>query len=311
MLKKKALRKIFITSVTVVILLLVYVMPTNTSKSINTLNIEKKIEYQKVVTSDIYLLSEEDLLVKVNSIISETDNITEKVKDVLDNLLMDTTVPKGLKRLIPKNTKVISISVNNGIVDIEFSKELLNVEEKYNEKLIEAIVFSIFEIKEVKEISIFINGENINKHFSNIPITITRDFGINKKYDITGFKDIQKVVIYYVTKIEDNNYYVPITNYVNDDKDKIKIIIESLATNYIYEPNLISFLNNKTELINYEIKDDIMTLNFNNSIFINNSKILEEVIYTLGYSIFDSYDVDKVIFNVENNLIKVFSKLNT
>ena len=62
-------------------------------------------------------------------------------------------------------------------------------------------------------------------------------------------------------------------------------------------------MNNGTELINYEIKDDMMQLNFNNSIFMSDGNILEEVIYTIGNSIFDSYDVNKVIFNVENRFV--------
>ena len=41
MLKQKALRKILITSITIVILLMIYLMPTNNKSSINTLNIDK------------------------------------------------------------------------------------------------------------------------------------------------------------------------------------------------------------------------------------------------------------------------------
>ena len=71
---------------------------------------------------------------------------------------------------------------------------------------------------------------------------------------------------------------------------------------------MISLLNNNTELINYEINDDIMLLNFNNSIFISDGNILEEVIYTISNSVFDSYDVNKVVFNVENKTISEISK---
>ena len=61
---------------------------------------------------------------------------------------------------------------------------------------------------------------------------------------------------------------------------------------------LISLLNQDTELINYQIEDEIMTLNFNNNIF-NNEKLLEEVTYTISESVFDNYDVKSIIFQVE------------
>jgi len=115
-------------------------------------------------------------------------------------------------------------------------------------------------------------------------------------------------VVYYLEEIENNKYYVPVTSYINDDEEKIKIIIESLSSNYIYEPNLISLLDSKTELINYEIDDDVMHLNFNNSIFMGESNILEEVVYTISNSVFDNYDVNKIVFNVENEKIKEVNK---
>ena len=308
MLKQKALRKILITSITIVILLMIYLMPTNNKSSINTLNIDKKIEYIDKKVGYIYLLNDNDLLVKVNVLMNDSDSLNEKVIDILNNLLNNDATAKELRRVIPNKTKILNTEIDDGYLSVSFSKDILNIDEKYQEKLIESIAYSIFEIGEIKKISIYVEEENINKYFSFVPEIITRDFGINKKYDIKSFKDIQKVVVYYIDEIDNNKYFVPVTSYINDDEEKIKIIIESLSSSYIYEPNLISLLNNNTELINYEINDDIMLLNFNNSIFISDGNILEEVIYTISSSVFDSYDVNKVVFNVENKTISEISK---
>lgn len=308
MLKQKALRKILITSITIVILLMIYLMPTNNKSSINTLNIDKKIEYIDKKVGYIYLLNDNDLLVKVNVLMNDSDSLNEKVIDILNNLLNNDATAKELRRVIPNKTKILNTEIDDDYLSVGFSKDILNIDEKYQEKLIESIAYSIFEIGEIKKISIYVEEENINKYFSFVPEIITRDFGINKKYDIKSFKDIQKVVVYYIDEIDNNKYFVPVTSYINDDEEKIKIIIESLSSSYIYEPNLISLLNNNTELINYEINDDIMLLNFNNSIFISDGNILEEVIYTISNSVFDSYDVNKVVFNVENKTISEISK---
>ena len=308
MLKQKALRKILITSITIVILLMIYLMPTNNKSSINTLNIDKKIEYIDKKVGYIYLLNDNDLLVKVNVLMNDSDSLNEKVIEILNNLLNNDATAKELRRVIPNKTKILNTEIDDDYLSVSFSKDILNIDEKYQEKLIESIAYSIFEIGEIKKISIYVEEENINKYFSFVPEIITRDFGINKKYDIKSFRDIQKVVVYYIDEIDNNKYFVPVTSYINDDEEKIKIIIESLSSSYIYEPNLISLLNNNTELINYEINDDIMLLNFNNSIFISDGNILEEVIYTISSSVFDSYDVNKVVFNVENKTISEISK---
>ena len=80
---------------------------------------------------------------------------------------------------------------------------------------------------------------------------------------------------------------------------KIKIIINELTASYIYEPNLMSFLNSNTKLLDYKEAENVMTINFNNAIFDGDNKILEEVTYTLAYSVFANYDVAQVMINVD------------
>ena len=60
----------------------------------------------------------------------------------------------------------------------------------------------------------------------------------------------------------------------------------------------MSFLNSNVKLIDYQIENDIFFLNFDDYLFDSNDKILEEVIYTISYSIFDNYDVNMVMFLV-------------
>ena len=88
----------------------------------------------------------------------------------------------------------------------------------------------------------------------------------------------------------------------------IKIIIEELTTSYIYEPNLMSFLDNKVELIDYKEENNVLFLNFNDYLLADNDKILEEVIYSIAYSVFDNYSVNMVMFEVNNQEIKYISR---
>ena len=60
----------------------------------------------------------------------------------------------------------------------------------------------------------------------------------------------------------------------------------------------MSFLNSNVKLIDYQIENDIFFLNFDDYLFDSNDKILEEVMYTISYSIFDNYDVNMVMFLV-------------
>ena len=139
----------------------------------------------------------------------------------------------------------------------------------------------------------------------HLPGTLDRSYGINKEYNIESFKDVNSVTVYYVSKYNDNTYYVPVTKYVNDDREKIKIIIDELASAPLYNTNLMSYLNSNISLLATEQELDSLSLVFNDYLFndANSKNILEEVIYSISLSVGDNYDVKEVIFEVNNEEI--------
>ena len=96
---------------------------------------------------------------------------------------------------------------------------------------------------------------------------------------------------------------MPVTKYINNDKEKIDIIIEELTTSYIYENNLQSLLNENLVLSDKELLDEVFILNFNEYLFDANSKLKEEVLYTLSYSVFANYDVNVINFKVNGESV--------
>lgn len=306
MLKRRALRKIIITTFSLLTIFAICIIPNSLNSKDNFLDTKIDLEYvNNLGTNEIYLLGPNKYLVKTN-VLLETDNINTKIRSILDYLTIQKSdkLPTGLSGIIPMNTKVNNVEIKESIVTIDFSKELLEVKEELEERLIEAITYSIINIDGVEAITIKVDGNlltELPKTKKKLPELLNRNFGINKVFDIDNLNGIQKVTLYYLDKISNQNYYVPVTKYLNDDREKINIIIDNLSSNYIYESSLVSLLNQNTELINYEIEDEIMTLNFNNSIF-THDKILEEVTYTIKESVCSTYLVKSVILEVEGNV---------
>ena len=291
MLRKKAIRKIVITTFVLFVVLTVYMIPTKNKKDIK--------EYSFIDTKDIsvYLENDYDQLTKVDFKVTNS-KIEKVIESIIKKLTIsnDATIPKQFKQIIPSNIILKDVKVDENIAYLDFSKDFLTIKEKDIEKIVEAICYSIFNLKEINGVSIYVDKVNISNTFKNlIPDLITKEYGINKRYDIKSFNDLSKVTIFYLDNEDEKNYYVPITKYVNDDREKIKIIIDELSSNYVYESNLISLLDKNSKLLNYEIKNDSMILDFNNSVFLNNEGIIEEVIY----SVFANYDVKEVVFQVE------------
>ncbi len=303
MLKRKALRKIIITTFSFLTVLVICIIPEKLNSNSNYLDPDIDIEYvTNVGTNEIYLLGPNNYLVKTNVLLNE-ENLNTKIRGIIDYLTVQKSskIPNGLSGIIPANTKLNNIEINDKIITLDFSKELLETDIILEERIVEAITYSLINIDGIEGVIIKVDGTSLTelpKTKKQLPQVLNRNFGINKVFDIDNLNGIKKVTLYYLDEINDNSYYVPVTKYLNDDREKISIIIDNLASHYIYESNLISLLNQDTELISYQIEDEIMTLNFNNNIF-TNDKLLEEVTYTISESVFATYDIKSVIFQVE------------
>lgn len=310
MIKTKAIRKIFITTVTMFIFLTVFSIPMLNKEEALRVNFE--INDNVIDTNNIYLLSENGYLVKSN-ILFDSNNLRDKVLKVLNSLIENenSKYSNNLKGVIPYNVKILDVFCGNDLITIDFSKEILNVSEKLEKDMISAIVYSILDISDIKGVSIMVEGKLLNEYPNSkeiLPTILTKNIGINKEYDINSRDNITSVILYYLEDIDDSYYYVPVTKYLNDDREKIKIIVEELTTSYIYEDNLMSFLNSKLELVDYKEENDLMILNFNEYLFDTGEKVLEEVIYTIGYSVFDNYDVSMVMFEVNGKEVYNISR---
>lgn len=307
MLKKKALKRIFVTTIALFIFITVYVISGIDSE--NKLDSKIEVEYTfNEGTNSIYLLNKNGYLVKAKTLITSKDK-TKQIESILNSLIIgnDNSFPDELKGTIPKNTKVLEIRYNKESVTINFSKEFLNLKKDIEKKTIESIVYSIFDLKEVKEIYIEVEGKLLNEYPNSkekINYPLNKNIGINNEYNITSRNDINKTVIYYLEKINNENYYVPVTKYENNRDDKIKVVIDSLTTNYIYEPNLMSVLNTNLKLNSYNKEDNVFFLDFNNYLYDKNQKLVEEVIYSISYSVFDNYDVNNIVFMVDGKNVK-------
>ena len=299
MLRKKILRKIYFTTLIVFILFVLSSFTLN--KNISNI----KVEYQTNLSS-IYLLDDQDYLLKVNIVVK--DNLMDNIPLVINSLKANNKHYSGLRGIVPNSTKIQDLKLEGNILTIDFNKELLNINSEYEEKVIESIVYTLLEFKEIKGIRITIDRKPLSKlPKSNIQLTdiLTKSFGINKTYQITSTKDIQKVVLYYYEEKNDNKYYVPVTKYLNSSDDKIKVIIENLKNNYLAETNLMSYINDKVYLEKYEQQSDMVTLSFASVSDFSLGPISEEVIYTLASSIIDSTDIQKVIFMQNDSIIAV------
>ncbi len=307
MIKRMSIKKISICFIAIIAIFLFYLFKDN-----NKLNKKEELEYiNGEKTSTIFLIDCNNYLAKT-SINIDDKKTTIKAKKLLISLIQGEKytqkIPNGFKPLIPSGTKILNIEYKNQVIKVDFSTELMDTNIDNEEKIIESIVYTLTSIENVKYVIIYMNGKLLTKlPQSNItlPSTLDRSFGINKEYNISSDKNITKTTIYYVNKYNNKQYYVPVTKVSNDSREKAEIIIEELSNNNTYNTNLMSYLNSNTKLVSSTLENNQIVMDFNNYIYndIETSEILDEVILSICLSLEDNYNINNIIFTVNNKEI--------
>lgn len=303
MLKRFTFKKLGITTLLLLLALILYNYP----EVINEEYIPEQCE-----NINIYLIDKNDF-VAMTEIETSNKNINDQIKEILNALIIgnnEEKLPEGFKAVIPRGTKILSYQLNDGLLKINFSREFLNSDEKDEEKMIEAIVFSLTSINDVKKIMIFVENERLTelpKSKKKLDLYLDRKIGINKVVDITSLNNTEMITVYYLSNL-DNKYYIPISYITNDEGDKIEIIINNLKTNRLYSSNLSSHLDYQVELMNYEATTDEVILDFNDILLasVYKGKLKEEIKYAISYSIYDTLGIENITFQVNNQKIDEF-----
>ncbi len=312
MIKKSATKRIIIASIALLILLITYMFPTTNGSN----NINQSLSYIEPNKTTIYLVDNSNMVARVKTITKENKDTLKKATEIINALIINSQAskynPSGFKAIIPEGTKVLSISFKENILKINFNEKFISIDKNNEEKMLEALIYSLTEISDIKGIMIFVNNnilEELPNSKTKLPDVLDRKYGINKIYEIDDVKNTSATTIYYLSEFENTKYYTPVTFINNDSEDKIEVIIEKLKSSPINQTNLMSYLASNAELLDYEINENTVSLTFNNYIFeeFSNKDILEEVKYTIGLSIKDNYAVDEVVFNVNNEKISNFT----
>ena len=311
MLKKMSIKKIIVSSTAIVLLLILYLIPDN-KKEVNLKNNSIEYTYNNVI-STIYLIDSNDYVARTTIPTCKCEK-EDLAKDLVEGLIIggqkNNIIPNGFRSIIPPDVSIKNIELKDKILTIDFSKELLEVNKKDEEKMIEAIIYTLTSIDGIDKVIIKVEGEVLSKLPNskiNLPTVLDKSYGINKNYDLTNLNNIISYTTYYTSTYNDSKYYVPVTKYINSkDNDIVKIIIKELSSSPIYETNLMSYLNTNATLNNYELLENNLKLNFNESLLndLDEKNILEEVIYTISLSMDNIYnDLESVSFLVNNEEI--------
>lgn len=299
---KRSINKIFFTTLIVFIAFILF--------SFSKTSVDNESISSSSYRVPLYTINE-DSYVSMTSVFLDGDTLEEKISNVIDIMVVDNNknflLPSYFKPILPRGTKLISVRLNGDILKIVFSKELLNISSEQADAMIESLLYTLLGFEEVVGVEIYVE-DSLLKYVPNtnkkLPTILYDDYGINKSYSLSSNMDIKKINLYYYTRNNDNYYLIPVTKYVNDNREKLEIIVEELSS-FLYQDNLISMLSDSVELVSYDIKDNVISLDFTDSLD-SLYNVNDTVIKPLLCSLFSNYTVDRVKISVDG--VKILEK---
>lgn len=288
MLRRKALKRIFISTLIFFILFTFYSVSKTTS--VNDINNNKSESY-------IYTLNKDNYISKVSIYVDKKLSIEDTIKNKLETMIKENNrnilLPSYFRPIIPENTKIEEVKLESGIIKLYFSKELFDIDKEQSEKMIEAIIYTVTE-DNILGIEIYSDGKMLKyipKTNKKLKKVLTRDFGINKKYELTRDNNIVKIVMNYYGKDKSKLYNIPVTKYINSDKSKLELIISEYNKNN----DLISLMDN-INLLKYKLDNKVLKIYIDKKIAADDSTLFIK-------TLFDNYALDKVIIYYNNQKI--------
>lgn len=303
MLKNNAMSRLLVPTALLFTLFLIYIIPKNQEY-------KKEVEFvdNEVKTQDIYLINSDNLvsLTKVEVVNSDTIKLAQELIDIMINDDKEK-IPNGFRTIFNSNTLLKDISFRDKILKLSFNDELINVDKDLEIKIIEMLTYTMTSLDNVDYIMLFVNDHiltTLPKSKYNIPSLLSRKIGVNKVFAMDNL-DSKMVTTYFIAKNKDDYYYIPVTKYVNSDKEKIEIVINELKSSITYNKNLKTYLNDNTKLTEVIKEEAALKLSFNEFVFadFDTYDIKEEVLYAVSLSCYDNYDVTNIVFKYNDKEI--------
>ncbi|MGV3488379.1 MAG: GerMN domain-containing protein [Tuberibacillus sp.] len=263
---------------------------------------------EKLVERELYLI---DANGHVTPQTFKLPNVDAPAQKVLEYLVKDGPVeellPTGFQAVLPAGT-TFTMNLKDGVLTVDFSKDFENYKAKDEEKMLEAITWTLTQFDSIKKVKLSVNGKALTKMpVAKTPIDrdgLSRADGINLSLgnvvDITGS---DSVVVYYLSQNNNGDtYYVPVTQRIDATKDILTAKVNALINPPASDPTLVSPINSDAALVNAPVvKDGVVTLNFNDQFFADSKKkvVSDKAVNCLALSLIGEKGIKKVSVEVK------------
>ncbi|GAB3064734.1 GerMN domain-containing protein [Virgibacillus ainsalahensis] len=237
----------------------------------------------------------------------------EVAAQVLEHLVkggpVTSMLPNGFQAVLPEGTEILGLNLNeNGTMIVDVSEEFENYKAEDELKILEAMTHTLTQFDSVEKMQLRINGspqESMPVNGTPIGEGYSKANGINiTDTDTLDLVNSKAVTMYYPAEHNENRYYVPVTQYIeNNSENMFNSIVHSLIEGPGYDTNVTHVFNDSISLTRKPTLDDgVLELEFSDEILAEAEQavISDEVMESLVRTLTEQQSVEAVQVKVEN-----------
>lgn len=227
----------------------------------------------ETVKQELYLFDKNGFVVPQTFELPKVEGIAKQALEYLvQNGPIQALLPNGFQAVLPPDTQILGVNLKDGTIIADFSQEFANYSPEDEQKVLQAITFTLTQFDNVDNVKIRINGHDQSvMPVNHTPIVegLSRADGINiDTNNVVDITNTHPVTVYFMAENSESTYYVPVTRRVeNSVKDNVVAVVNELIKGPSYSSGLLNDFSEDVKLLeNPVVKDGNITLNFDESI---------------------------------------------
>lgn len=268
------------------------------------------------VRRDLYLIDENGYVVpQAVELPASNSVIQQSLEYLVQNGPVSNLLPNGFKATLPADTEMTVDLQEDGTLVVDLSSNFKNYEATEEPKILQSLVWTATQFERVKNVQLRLQGRELSAMpVAGLPIVknLNRSIGINlQTSDVADLANSKSIVVYYLSQIDKQVYYVPVTKRVHaNEANMAKVAVQELIQGPSYHTNLLSdFREDAALLSDPQIVDGLVTLDFNINILEDtDAKIISP--YTLNalvLSLTEQPEIESVAFLINGDALAVDS----
>ncbi|MCP3025512.1 GerMN domain-containing protein [Halobacillus sp. A5] len=265
-------------------------------------------EESSTVERELYLLDSNGMVVPQTLELPASETVAAQA---LEYLVKDGPVtellPSGFQAVLPAGTQIQGVNLkDDGTMIVDVSPEFEEYESEDEEKILQAMTYTLTQFDGVEKIKLWINGHELDTMpVSGTPISegVSRSDGINlQESAVNDVVNSEPVTVYYPSQQDGQEvYHVPVTTRVASGDDVYTSVVQTLLNGPDLGTSLLQPFNDGAEVNEAQLNEGVLEVSFNEAMLTGEeSKALSgEALTSLVMSLTNLPDVESVQVKVD------------